>query len=152
MYKTFVFALAGDLAGIAGGLYVAALGTAGPDRLGIAFSIEVVILVAVGGRGTLVGAILGAVLVNFAETYINNEYREAWPIILGGLFIGIVVFLPEGIVGGLRQLADRLGRLRRARLATDPATAWVPAQETPQAPAVIVPEPAAPPQGLPPGE
>src|SRR5437870_8961853 len=63
MYKTFIFALSAALAGLAGALYVAGLGTAGPDCLGIAFSIEIVILVAVGGRGTLFGAILGAVLV-----------------------------------------------------------------------------------------
>jgi len=104
MYKTFIFAISGGLAGLAGALYVSALGTAGPDRLNIAPSIEVVIMVAVGGRGTLVGAILGAVLVNLANTYINNNYKEAWPIILGALFILVVVFLPEGIVGGCQKL------------------------------------------------
>jgi urea transport system permease protein len=111
-YKTFIFALAGGLAGLAGALYVSALGTAGPDRLSISFSIEVVILVAVGGRGTLIGAILGAVLVNFANTYVNDTFKDKWPFLLGGLFIGVVVFLPEGIVGGLRKLAARLRRGR----------------------------------------
>jgi urea transport system permease protein len=83
------------------------MGTGGPDRLGIAFSIEIVIMVAVGGRGTLVGAVLGAVLVNLAETIINNESKEVWPIILGLLFIEVVVFLPEGVLGGLRKLSRR---------------------------------------------
>ncbi len=115
MYKTFVFALAGALAGLAGAMYVAAYGTTGPDSFGINFSIEVVILVAVGGRGTLVGAILGAVLVKLGETYINDEYREAWPIILGLLFIIVVVFLPDGIVGGLKRLGAWVGGLRPFR-------------------------------------
>src|SRR5919201_2668524 len=111
LYKAFVFALAGGLAGLAGALYVAANGTCGPEHFGIAYSIEVVILVAVGGRGTLVGAILGAILVRFANTYINDQSKAAWPIILGGLFIGVVVFMPDGIVGTLRRLPARLQKL-----------------------------------------
>ncbi len=117
-YKTFIFALAGALAGLAGALYVSALGTAGPDRFGIAFSLEVVIFVAVGGRGTLVGAILGAVLVSLANTWINDEYKDRWPIILGALFILVVVFLPDGLVGLARRLAGRLARLLGRRAAT----------------------------------
>lgn len=105
MYKTFVFALAGGLAGLAGAMYVASLGTAGPDRFSIGFSIEIVVLVAVGGRGTLIGAILGALLVSWANTYINDAAKEYWPFVLGGLFILVTVFLPEGIVGGLLKLA-----------------------------------------------
>ncbi len=110
MYKTFVYALAGGLAGLAGALYVAANGTAGPEHLGIAFSIEIVILVAVGGRGTLVGAILGAILVRFTNTYVNDTWGSAWPFMLGGLFILVTVFLPDGIVGALRKLRTRLPR------------------------------------------
>jgi urea transport system permease protein len=108
MYKTFIFALAGLLAGIAGVLYAATIGTTGPDTLNIAFSIEVVIFVAVGGRGTLLGAILGAVLVNLLKTYANDNLGRAWPIILGGLFILVVVFMPDGILGLLGKATDRL--------------------------------------------
>ena len=115
MYKTFVFAVAGGLAGLAGALYVSALGTAGPDQLKIEFSIEAVILVAVGGRGTLIGAILGTILVCLANTYINDEFNQAWPIILGSLFILVVVFLPEGIVGGIGRLASRVRLAHRSR-------------------------------------
>jgi urea transport system permease protein len=111
MYKTFAFALAGMLSGLSGALYVAANRTAGPEYFGIAFSIEVVILVAVGGRGTLIGAILGAILVRLANTYINDEYKGAWPIILGSLFVLVVVFLPEGIIGLFRKLGASLHRL-----------------------------------------
>ena len=77
------------------------------------------IWVAAGGRGTLVGAILGAVLVNLANTYFNDKYTNAWPIILGSLFIGVVLFLPDGIMGGLRTLGrlsmKTFGRLRLPR-------------------------------------
>jgi urea transport system permease protein len=115
MYKTFVFAVAGALAGLAGALYVASQGTAGPDRFGIEFSIEVVIMVAVGGRGTLYGAILGAILVNFASTYINNEIENGWRLILGSLFIAVVLFMPNGIVGCGRSLVNWLRGLYEVR-------------------------------------
>ncbi len=121
MYKTFVFALAGAMAGLAGALYTASVGTAGPDRFGIAFSIEIVIMVAVGGRGTLIGAMLGAFLVNLGNTYINNEFKTAWPIILGGLFVLVVGFMPEGIIGVLRKLPERLQRSRSPKLAAEKA-------------------------------
>jgi urea transport system permease protein len=103
MYKTFVFAFAGAMSGFAGALYTAAQRTVGPTEvLDIGFSIEIVILVAVGGRGTLVGPVLGTFLVMAGKTYINNEYKQGWPLILGGLFIAVVLFLPQGIVGVLR--------------------------------------------------
>lgn len=120
MYKTFVFALAGGLAGLAGALYVSALGTAGPANFEIAFSIEVVIFVAVGGRGTLLGAVLGAILVSLGNTYFSDEFKRGWPIILGSLFILVVVFLPNGITGLFRSLAGLL-RLRPAAV-TEPFT------------------------------
>jgi urea transport system permease protein len=133
LYKTFVFTLAGALAGLAGALYVAALRTAGPDRFGVFFSIEIVVMVAVGGRGTLVGAVLGAVLVSLGEVYYNDNsadlarfvpflndqsIKEAWPLVLGALFIVVVLFLPDGIVGFLNKLAGRIGRLAARRPAT----------------------------------
>jgi urea transport system permease protein len=113
MYKTFLFALAGLLAGVAGALYAASIGTTGPDTLNIAFSIEVVICVAVGGRGTLAGAVLGAVLVNLTKTYANDNLGKLWPLILGGLFIAVVVFMPDGILGSLRKAPARLKKLLR---------------------------------------
>jgi urea transport system permease protein len=119
MYKVFVFALAGAISGIAGALYVAANQLCGPTYLDIGFSIEAVIFVAVGGRGTLFGALLGAVLVNLGKTSISEKcaalgYPEIWPIVLGLLFISVVMFLPDGIVGELRRLAGRVGWSRTA--------------------------------------
>jgi urea transport system permease protein len=114
-YKTFAFALAGAIAGLAGALYVSALGTTGPDVLGITFSIEIVIMVAVGGRGTLVGAALGAVLVALANTLISNMFKDTWPILLGGMFVLVVVFMPDGIFGFFRRIATYTrGRLHPA--------------------------------------
>jgi urea transport system permease protein len=114
MYKTFIFTLAGTMAGFAGALYTAAQRTVGPTEvLDIGFSIEVVILVAVGGRGTLVGPVLGALLVVAGKTYVNDTLKQGWPLILGGLFIAVVLFLPQGIIGGLRKLGARMARLRQ---------------------------------------
>jgi urea transport system permease protein len=114
MYQIVVFAVAGGLSGIAGALYVAANQLCGPTYLDIAFSIEAVIFVAVGGRGTVFGALLGAILVNLAKTRISEECAalglpEVWPIVLGFLFIVVVLFLPDGIVGGLRRLSAWVG-------------------------------------------
>jgi urea transport system permease protein len=109
MYKVFVFALAGSLSGIAGALYVAANQLCGPGYLDITFSIEAVVFVAVGGRGTLFGALLGAILVNVAKTRISEAWPSAWTIILGSFFIIVVVFMPDGIVGQVKKLAAWVG-------------------------------------------
>jgi urea transport system permease protein len=118
MYKTFIFVYAAVIASLAGMLYVSSLRSAGADPMLPAFSIEVLILVAVGGRGTLIGAIIGAVLVNFAKTYINDKFATLWPIMLGSLFVFVVLFLPDGILGGLRSvLRWALGSDSKARAA-----------------------------------
>jgi urea transport system permease protein len=104
MYKTLVFAFAGMMAAVAGALSVCSTKSAGPQFFSIEESILVVIYVAVGGRGTLVGPILGALLVSVGQDRINSEFTRAWPIILGCLFIGVVLLLPDGIVGGLLKL------------------------------------------------
>jgi urea transport system permease protein len=120
MFKTFVFALSGLMAGLAGALFVAANQTASPTFFSISDSIEVVIFVAVGGRGTLVGAIFGALLVNWGKDYINNAFSTWWPVVLGGLFVAVVLFLPEGIVGGVPRFFKfvRVWFYRRPGLST----------------------------------
>ncbi|MGE0626908.1 MAG: urea ABC transporter permease subunit UrtC [Hyphomicrobiaceae bacterium] len=101
-YKTFVFTLSAVLAGVAGALYVPQVGIINPSEFAPANSIEVVIWVAVGGRGTLVGAALGAVLVNFAKTvFTTGLLAPYWLFALGALFVLVTVFLPKGIVGTL---------------------------------------------------
>jgi urea transport system permease protein len=101
-YKLVVWTLSAVMAGLGGALYVPQVGIINPGEFAPAGSIEAVIWVAVGGRGTLYGAILGAVLVNAAKTYFTGQLPELWLFALGGLFIGVTLFLPRGIVGLLR--------------------------------------------------
>jgi urea transport system permease protein len=98
-YKVAVFTLSAVLAGIAGALYVPQVGIINPSEFAPTNSIEAVIWVAIGGRGTLVGAALGAVLVNWGKTYFTGALPEYWLFALGLLFILVTLFLPQGIVG-----------------------------------------------------
>ena len=100
-YKLFVFVVSAMLAGIAGALYVPQVGIINPGEFAPANSIEIIIWVAVGGRGSLHGAILGAILVNYAKTYLTGTIPEIWLFALGGLFVAVTLFLPRGIVGTL---------------------------------------------------
>ncbi len=99
LIKTLVFMLSAGIAGLAGILLVPQLGIISPKQLDIAASIEIVIWVAVGGRGTLIGAILGALLVNTGKSTISTSYPDIWQLIMGGLFVGVVLLFPKGIVG-----------------------------------------------------
>ena len=105
-YKTFVFTLSACMAAVAGALYVPQVGIINPSEFTPANSIEVVIWVAVGGRGTLVGAALGAIIVNFAKsTFTTGLLAPYWLFALGGLFVFTTIFLPKGILGLLPQKA-----------------------------------------------
>ncbi|MBV9219717.1 MAG: urea ABC transporter permease subunit UrtC, partial [Methylobacteriaceae bacterium] len=106
-YKLLVFTLSAMMAGVAGALYVPQVGIINPSEFAPANSIEAVIWVAVGGRGTLVGAAIGAVLVNFGKTYFTGALPEYWLFALGALFVLVTLFLPKGIVGTLGQLFAR---------------------------------------------
>ena len=98
-YKVWLFVYSAILAAIAGALYVPQVGIINPGEFAPLNSIEVVVWVAVGGRGTLYGAILGAILVNFAKTRFTGIFPEAWLFALGGLFVFVTIFLPKGVVG-----------------------------------------------------
>ena len=108
LLKAIVFAVAGGMAGLAGALFVPQVGIISPANLGVVPSIEMVIWVAVGGRGTLSGAVLGAVLVGAAKSNLSEAFPEIWLYFLGALFIGSVMLFPLGIVGFLRQAPARL--------------------------------------------
>jgi urea transport system permease protein len=108
VYKLFVFVVAAGLAGLAGMLYVPQVGIITPAQIGVLPSLEVVIWVAVGGRGTLIGAIVGAVAVNYGRSVLTNYFPEAWPFILGGLFVIVVTMFPDGLIGMLRKVRERL--------------------------------------------
>jgi urea transport system permease protein len=98
-YKLVVFTVSAMMAGVAGALYVPQVGIINPSEFAPTNSIEAVIWVAVGGRGTLVGAALGAVLVNFAKTILTGALPEVWLFALGAMFVLVTLFLPRGIVG-----------------------------------------------------
>ncbi len=98
-YKTFVFVVSAMLAGLAGALYVPQVGIINPGEFSPANSIEAVIWVAVGGRGTLIGPIVGAVAVNWGKTWFTAVLPSLWLFALGALFVLVTLFLPKGIVG-----------------------------------------------------
>ncbi|ERN39949.1 urea ABC transporter, permease protein UrtC [Rubidibacter lacunae KORDI 51-2] len=117
-YKVLVFAVSGAIAGIAGALYSVQSGIITPAAMEIPFSIEMVIWVAVGGRATLVGPILGAVAVNYAESLLSEQFPEIWSFFQGALFLIVVTVLPQGVVGWVRdtgwtELRSRITGSRR---------------------------------------
>jgi urea transport system permease protein len=123
-YKLSLFTLSACMAGVAGALYVPQVGIINPSEFSPANSIEAVIWVAVGGRGTLVGAVLGAVLVNYAKTYFTSGVLAPyWLFILGALFIAVTLFLPRGIVGSFRHF---LAQQRARKPTVEPALAHAP--------------------------
>ena len=110
-FKLWVFVFSAALAGMAGALYVPQVGIINPGEFAPINSIEIVIWVAVGGRGTLYGAVAGAVLVNLAKTYFTSAFPEVWFYVLGTLFVLVTLFLPRGIVGlplGRARIRERL--------------------------------------------
>ena len=107
-YKLVAFVVSAMLAGIAGALYVPQVGIINPSEFSPANSIEIIVWVAVGGRGTLVGAALGAVLVNYAKTYFTSGLLAPyWLFMLGGLFVAVTLFLPKGIVGTFYEWREK---------------------------------------------
>ena len=113
-FKLFVFVLSAAMAGVAGALYVPQVGIINPGEFAPGNSIEAVLWVAVGGRGTLVGPIIGAVLVNFGKTWLTGALPEVWLFALGALFIVVTLLLPKGIVGLWGQMKSR-SQARKAR-------------------------------------
>ena len=105
-FKVVVFALSAALAAIGGAFYTIQTGRVSPQLMDIGFSIEMVIWVAAGGRGTLVGAVLGTLLVNFAKSLLSEQFPEVWLFFQGALFLLVVTVLPEGIAG-LKSLWQR---------------------------------------------
>ncbi|MDO6964521.1 urea ABC transporter permease subunit UrtC [Rhizobium alvei] len=105
--KLFTFVVSAMMAGIAGALFVPQVGIINPGEFEPGNSIEVVIWTAVGGRGTLIGPIIGAVLVNAGKTFFTGAFPEFWLFALGGLFVLVTLFLPKGIVGTWQQFMAR---------------------------------------------
>jgi urea transport system permease protein len=121
-YKLFVFVVSAMLAGVAGALYVPQVGIINPGEFAPINSIEMIIWVAVGGRGTLFGAVIGAVLVNYAKTYFTGAFAELWLFMLGGLFVLTTLYLPKGVVGLWAQIKDKFFSSGGGGQAGKPAT------------------------------
>ena len=112
--KLFTFVVSAMMAGIAGALFVPQVGIINPGEFAPANSIEVVVWTAVGGRGTLIGPIIGAILVNVGKSYFTGDFPELWLFALGGLFIGVTLFMPKGIVGSVQAYQARRKDFRQA--------------------------------------
>jgi urea transport system permease protein len=118
--KTIVLAISGGLSGLAGALFVPQVGIISPAMMGIVPSIEMVIWVAVGGRGTLLGAVVGALLVNSARSGLSESFPDAWQYFLGALFVGAVMLFPDGLVGFVGRLVRSLPRTSAPRAVAAP--------------------------------
>jgi urea transport system permease protein len=112
--KILVFSLSAMIAALAGILFVPQVGIISPSSMGVVPSIEMVIWVAVGGRGTLIGAILGALLVGYGKSFFSETYPDIWQYFLGLLFVGSVLLFPQGLVGTLQKVASFFSRRREA--------------------------------------
>jgi urea transport system permease protein len=129
------------LAGLAGALYVPQVGIINPGEFSPANSIEIVIWVALGGRGTLVGAALGAVIVAAAKSWLTAAWPDAWLFVLGAMFVLVTIFLPKGVLG---VIEGALARLRPAPRAPAPDIDLPPEPERAETPRGETHEPARP--------
>jgi urea transport system permease protein len=116
-FKLFVFVISGMIAAIGGALYVPQVGIINPSEMMTEKSLEAVVWVAVGGRGTLFGPIIGAIAVNAFKSWASNKFPDLWPLILGGSFVLVVLFMPKGIVGIPGQIRALIARRDDRKLA-----------------------------------
>lgn len=119
LIKAIVFALSAGIAGLAGALFVPQVGIIAPKQLDITASIEIVIWVAVGGRATLVGAILGALLVNTGKSVISTARPDIWQLIMGVLFVGVVMLFPTGLIGYAQSMYEKFRPEAREKKRSD---------------------------------
>lgn len=107
-YKVFVYALSAAIAGIAGALFVLQVGIINPEMMGIVPSIEMVLWVAIGGKYSIIGAAIGAILTNSAQSFLSESYPDIWTIFLGLLFLIVVLYMPNGLASIFHSLKEKL--------------------------------------------
>ena len=129
-FKLFIFVVCAMIAAVGGALYVPQVGIINPSEMMTEKSLEAVVWVAVGGRGTLVGPIIGAILVNYLKSWATTKYPDYWLIIMGASFVLVVLFMPKGIVGLPGQVREWLARREGRRLAAAEDDLLNPAAET----------------------
>ncbi len=142
--KTFVFVLAAMFSAIGGAMFTLQVGFMSPSFVGIVPSIEMVICAAVGGRGSLFGAVYGTLLVNFGKTYFSESFPELWLFLIGSLFIGVVMLFPNGLAGidlakSREAISSFIGRMKKKAPATlnlPTIATQAPAPPTPSRPGV----------------
>jgi urea transport system permease protein len=127
-FKLFIFVLSAMIAAAAGALYVPQVGIINPSEMTPDKSLEAVVWVALGGRGSLVGPVIGAISVNALKSWATRAYPDLWLIILGGAFVLVVMFMPKGIVGLPAQISVILSRIRRRVPETPPVKTEAPSQ------------------------
>ena len=119
-YKLFVFVVCALIASLGGILYVPQVGIINPSEMAPDKSLEAVVWVAVGGRGTLIGPVLGAIAINALKSWTTRAFPDMWLLFLGALFIVVTVFMPKGIVGVPEQLRGVWSRFRPAQIQATP--------------------------------
>ena len=129
MFKVFVFCLAAAISGIGGAFFALQVGFMSPSFVGIVPSIEMVIFAAVGGRMSLVGAVYGALLVNFGKTYFSETFPDLWMFCMAALFIGVTMFFPDGLAGLYQSHVKPWLARRKAAAQTTPAPVAAPRLE-----------------------
>jgi len=117
--KTMVFGVSAGIAGLAGALFIPQVGIISPSAMGVVFSLEIVVWVAVGGRASLTGAVLGALLVNWTKSGLSENFPNFWQYFQGALFIGAVLLFPMGLVGFFQQQLPAFWARRVRRIPTE---------------------------------
>ncbi len=131
-FKLFVFVIAAIISGLGGALFVPQVGIINPSEMSPDKSLEAVVWVAVGGRGNMLGPILGAVGINSVKSFATHSFAEQWPYIIGFLFIFVTVFMPKGIIGLPDQFRELKRRFQKRRESSDALTVSNPAPATPE--------------------
>ncbi len=114
-FKVFIFCVAAVISALGGAMFTLQVGFMSPSFVGIVPSIEMVIFTAVGGRMSLIGAVYGALLVNYGKSIFSETFPQLWLLLMGGMFIAVVMYFPNGLAGLYQQYGGRITRFWRSK-------------------------------------